>query len=754
MLAAQMIMLAAACTSSTPEERGPDSSASDAAIDASGTVSSDARSDATTDASIDSDATPESGSDAMADAYDARAEAGADAASDVGADGSEDAEPDVAIDVTGEAATTAHSCLGAPTSTDGPTTLASGARLTSLASDGLDVFFADRGSAAQNYADAGIKRVNLAGGSAVVLVTGELRATDLAVDAVNVYWSDEGAGAVMACAKSGCGGTPTVLASLQAAPRRTITDGSFVYFATDAGVVRCAVAGCGSSPTLLTSTTPPTNSAMAVDSQNVYWVSPAGALLSCSTSGCPSGPTTLAVSTDATGGIVSTGTEVVWAEWRWPGRVLKCGADGCSGAPIVLASQQDTLTGLAVVGRDLYWANSDRVGEVLYCSLDGCGGEPTELASGAFTPLGMVATAERVAWLDVSSAQAVVSCSTCGCNGAPRRLARVVPGSSNTHTNLLGDVVLAHGHLAWLDFDVLGVAATYGRGAVYACDVTASCGSSVTVLAGSQSNLNGLTPTDEGVAWISPLAAAAAPSTIVAASLAAPTLRMVSSSEQQPYAITSDATHIYWVDGGDAPEVSEGGAGPNTYTNGTVKRAPLGGGIPEVLASALVGTGAMGVAVDATGVYWTDGVMVRTVPLAGGSATTLVTGSRNAYAILADGEAAYWYDKTASGTIWRLGHGDGAPTPLCSALNVDASNSLDKGAGAMRTLAMDSDHVYWTEQGTTPYRNGRVMRVSKTGGSASIVTQGQYIPRGLWVEGGFVYYTTAMGTVMRAVAGP
>ena len=108
----------------------------------------------------------------------------------------------------------------------------------------------------------------------------------LALDANNVYFTDgnpEQLGMILACAKSGCGATPTVLASGLDAPTAIATDGINVYWTetgpdvvagapvTGAGLVRkCAVTGCGNAPTnVATGLTLP--GAIALDDANVYW---------------------------------------------------------------------------------------------------------------------------------------------------------------------------------------------------------------------------------------------------------------------------------------------------------------------------------------------------------------------------------------------------------------------------------------------------------------------------------------------------
>ncbi len=76
--------------------------------------------------------------------------------------------------------------------------------------------------------------------------------------------------------------------------------------------------------------------------------------------------------------------------------------------------------------------------------------------------------------------------------------------------------------------------------------------------------------------------------------------------QNYPYNVAVDSTSVYWATLGTSA---------NSFKDGTVMKATIGGGAVTILASGLSAWGAWGVAVDATNVYWTcyEGGTVMTV---------------------------------------------------------------------------------------------------------------------------------------------
>lgn len=79
------------------------------------------------------------------------------------------------------------------------------------------------------------------------------------------------------------------------------------------------------------------------------------------------------------------------------------------------------------------------------------------------------------------------------------------------------------------------------------------------------------------------------------------------------------------------------------------------GGARTTVASGQAGLG--DIAVDSTGIYWTDNVAngnVMRAPLGGGPAAPIATGQANPYGIALDANAIYWTNNVSAGQVMRL----------------------------------------------------------------------------------------------------
>ena len=158
---------------------------------------------------------------------------------------------------------------------------------------------------------------------------------------------------------------------------------------------------------------------------------------------------------------------------------------------------------------------------------------------------------------------------------------------------------------------------------------------------------------------------------------------LYSGCDRTPGVLVADANYVYFQD----------------RLSNTIRRMPAGGGSSTTLANATGLRSHLGLAVDATHLYFDDDGGLKRVPIAGGSVQTLVTGY-NSWAIALDDAYVYWTERTPGATR-RVAKAGGAVQTLISAPNVNGPTSL----------AVDGTNIYWVEDG------GRARRMPKGGGT-------------------------------------
>lgn len=179
--------------------------------------------------------------------------------------------------------------------------------------------------------------------------------------------------------------------------------------------------------------------------------------------------------------------------------------------------------------------------------------------------------------------------------------------------------------------------------------------------------------------------------TIGKAALAGGPAMTIALGQNFPLSIAVDATSVYWADG----------------VNSTIVKVPVGGGVLQTLASA---SSPQGIAIDSTSVYWLDalpGGAVMSVPIAGGSASTLASEPGvTPLSIAVDATSVYWTNApsgSASGSVMKVPIGGGTPITIAAGQTPASSNN-----GGL--LAVDAMNVYWVGQ----YNAGSsVMEVAK-----------------------------------------
>jgi hypothetical protein len=163
--------------------------------------------------------------------------------------------------------------------------------------------------------------------------------------------------------------------------------------------------------------------------------------------------------------------------------------------------------------------------------------------------------------------------------------------------------------------------------------------------------------------------------------------------------MTADANNVYWA------TASSGDPGAPT----DIMRLPVPGGTPVLVAATRSGLGPVdNMAVDTTSVYWTtasgggvegtaDGTVMK-APIGGGPAVTLASIKAGPYGIAVDATSVYWISGAGAGSgegVFKLPLNGGTPIALAS------------GQSGSRGIAVDATSVYWTNS------DGTVMKTAK-----------------------------------------
>jgi hypothetical protein len=192
-----------------------------------------------------------------------------------------------------------------------------------------------------------------------------------------------------------------------------------------------------------------------------------------------------------------------------------------------------------------------------------------------------------------------------------------------------------------------------------------------------------------------------------------------------PYDIAVEGGTVYWTDWAD-------------QFAGSVMTVPVSGGTPSTLVSGLDDAEAL--AVNGTDVYWCSvigvanpGSFVSSVPLSGGAHDALGAG---ASILVLDATSVYG----AAGTyIWRMPLDGGSMTTLVS------------NQATITGLAVDSTSVYWTTANTSA-APGTLMQMPLGGGASTTLASGLASQGSVAVDAANVYWGAASG-VMKAPLG-
>lgn len=218
------------------------------------------------------------------------------------------------------------------------------------------------------------------------------------------------------------------------------------------------------------------------------------------------------------------------------------------------------------------------------------------------------------------------------------------------------------------------------------------------------------------------------------------------------HVLATDGAYLYWAD-----------------TAG-IRRRPLGdegAGKVEVVSKATEGLEVTGLVVDDGTLYVADGANLLAIEVGappGAEPAMLAEGLGWVSAMTLDDAAVY----AATGlSIFKI--------PRAARVTHDADMvptttggepvELVSGQTEVTSLAIDDDHLYWTDHdpdpdGGSPYAplgvevrgEGAVRRVRRAGGLVETLASGQPSPIGVVVHGGRAWWTTERGVALRSVA--
>jgi hypothetical protein len=160
-----------------------------------------------------------------------------------------------------------------------------------------------------------------------------------------------------------------------------------------------------------------------------------------------------------------------------------------------------------------------------------------------------------------------------------------------------------------------------------------------------------------------------------------------------------------------------------------------------------------GIAVDATGVYWTNngpswnsGTVMK-VPIAGGAVSTLAAGQGLGDGIAVDSTSVYWPNLALSAdgglpltfTVMKIPVGGGTPTPV-----VPAESLFLQAPTPSPCVAVSGSNIFWTSS----FQGGTVMTAAASGGPATTLATDQIGAFGIAVDANSVYWANYNGTTI------
>jgi hypothetical protein len=269
-------------------------------------------------------------------------------------------------------------------------------------------------------------------------------------------------------------------------------------------------------------------------------------------------PTFLAASPGLAWGLAVDATQVFWGIQE-SGPAMRVPVAGGSAAPVGTTSAWT----VAIDATDVYTA--DGSGNIVSCPKSGCPGAPRIVATGAASTMGIAVDATTVYWATLEGASIL---------SAPKA------GGGPTTTLATGgwpyEVALDDTYVYWTDNDgpVWKVAKTGGAPIELANPTTVN---SFQPMGIAVDGTNVYFETSDGKIWQVSKACGGAP------------IVLASDAGNEPWGLAVDDAAVYYASG----------------TTGAVESVPIGGGCVTQLAQVPGDNGCIGVAVDASNVYFT-----------------------------------------------------------------------------------------------------------------------------------------------------
>jgi len=256
-----------------------------------------------------------------------------------------------------------------------------------------------------DFTTSAVNTVALDGASNPSTVTTAYVPNYFAATKTNAVWTDE-----KHIVSTTPAGVSTVLYSLgQTIPAVAVDTQNLYWVDSQAGTVSQMALGTSTPIPLAVGQNMP--SAIAVDATTVYWANAGDGSVMKAAIGGGTGPQTIATGKESwvagsrISGIAVDATGVYWTTTvAVTGTVTKCLLTGCGTSPIWQVPSQDNAWNIVTDGTNVYWTNpGHNGGNGSVVSIPATGGSLTTIASGLKNPYGIALDATSVYWADATS---------------------------------------------------------------------------------------------------------------------------------------------------------------------------------------------------------------------------------------------------------------------------------------------------------------------------------------------------------------